>query len=44
MQKEKRELRQKVKSKFSARLMELVGDDDPETVCRREAMNLQLEQ
>ena len=42
MQKEKRDLRQKVKSKFSARIMELAGED-PETVMRREAMNQQLE-
>ena len=43
MQKEKRELRQKVKSKFSVRMMEMRGDD-PGTVAQREAFNIQMEQ
>ena len=34
-------MRQRVKSKFNARLLEMVGDD-PETVARREATNLQM--
>lgn len=43
MYKEKRDLRQKVKSKFNVRMMELQAED-PETVARKEAINLQLEQ
>ena len=43
MYKEKRDLRQKVKSKFGVRMMELIAED-AETIARKEAMNLQLEQ
>lgn len=41
MYKEKADLRQKVKSKFAVKLMELKGED-PETFARREALNSQL--
>ena len=43
MQKVKRDLRQKVKSKFNVRMLEILGDD-PESVARRESMNIQMEQ
>ena len=43
MQKEKRDLRQKVKSKFNVRMLEILGDD-PESVARRESFNIQMEQ
>ena len=42
MQKEKRDLRQKVKSKFNVRMLEILGDD-PESVARRESLNIQME-
>ena len=38
MYKEKRDLRQKVKSKFNVRIMELQGED-METLARKEALN-----
>jgi len=43
MLQEKKDLRQRVKSKLGARIMEMNGED-PESVARREAMGLQLEQ
>lgn len=43
MQNEKKELRQKVKSKFSVRMMELI-ETDAESIARKEALGLQLEQ
>ena len=43
MQKEKVDLRHKVKSKFNIRLLDLTAED-PETLARREALNMQIEQ
>lgn len=43
MLKEKVDLKQKVKSKFNVRIMEIVNED-PESVARKEALNIQAEQ